>query len=238
MSLHPVFPGVSLINLPWVNAWLLHKDNEAVLIDTGTRWDRKRLLSALPRGSRFTSVLLTHGHCDHAGNAAFLADHCGARLIAHEEEVVFMETRRTYVPRGMGALSASGLLFAAGEVVFPVRRHKVDRIVQEGDRIETPIGPLTVLHTPGHTPGHVSYLHEGEGWLFSGDALINVIPWVRRTGLCLPVPVFTSDIEAGHRSARRIAELGPAALLAGHGWPLVQDTAAAIRSFIARALPG
>jgi glyoxylase-like metal-dependent hydrolase (beta-lactamase superfamily II) len=236
MSLHPVFPGVTLVSLPWVNAWLLHGNGEAVLIDTGTRWDRKRLLSVLPPGLQLTSILLTHAHCDHAGNAAFLADRLGARLIAHREEVVFMETRRTYVPRGARGLSLKGLLFAAGEVVFPVQRRKVDIIVQEGDRIETPIGPLTALHTPGHTPGHVSYFHEGEGWFFSGDALINVIPWIRKTGLCLPVPIFTSDIQAGHHSARKIADLGPNALLAGHGWPLLENTAQTIRTFIDRAV--
>ena len=237
MPLHPIFPGVSHIDLPWTNAWLLHHGEEAVLIDTGTRWDRKQILAALPPGTRLTSILLTHGHCDHAGNAAFLAERFGAKLVAHEEERVYVETRRTYIPRGIRAIGPRGILCALGEMAFPVKRRKVDVIVQEGDRVDTPIGPLTVLHTPGHTPGHVSYFHEGEGWLFSGDALLNVIPFLRRTGLSLAPSIFCSDVAALRRSARRIAELGPGALLAGHGWPHTQNTATAIRAFVDRAAP-
>lgn len=234
----PALPGVFLIDLPWVNAWLLAKGPDAVLIDTGTVRDRSRLLSALtealPDSFCLHAVLLTHGHCDHAGNAAYLAEQFGARLCAHAEEVPYLATRRTYVPRGLRALSPGGLLFALGERVYPVKRRAVDVVLAEGHSVETPIGPLRVIHTPGHTLGHVSYLHEAEGWLFSGDALINVIPWSRRTGLSSPMPMFTTDLEEARRSVRRIAEIGPMALLAGHGWPLVEDTAATIRAFAQR----
>lgn len=236
--LHPVLPGVFLIDLPWVNAWLLAKGPDAVLIDTGTVRDRDRLLralnKALPEAFRLHSVLLTHGHCDHAGNAAFLAERFGARLCAHAEEVPYLATRRTYIPGGLRALSPGGLLFALGERAYPVKRRAVEVVLAEGHCAETPIGPLRVVHTPGHTPGHVSYLHEAEGWLFSGDALIHVIPWLRRTGLSAPMPMFSTDMQEARRSVRRIAEIGPTALLAGHGRPLVEETAAAIRAFAQR----
>src|SRR5438105_1689081 len=98
MLLHTVFTGVTLINLPQENVWLLHKGRDAVLIDTGLRWDRGRLLralaEALPPDFRLHSILQTHGHCDHAGNSAFLAECHGARIHAHELEAPFLNTRR------------------------------------------------------------------------------------------------------------------------------------------------
>lgn len=239
--LRPTFQGIFQIDLPWTNAWLLAGNDEAVLIDTGTRWDRKAILAALdaafPGGFRLTAILLTHAHCDHAGNAAYLAERFGAKVHCHAAERPFLATRRTYVPRGFRAFSASGVLFAGGEAVFPVRRREPDSLVKEADSVQTPIGPLTVIETPGHTPGHVSYYHESEDRLFSGDALINIIPWVRRAGLSLPVRVFTSNPQSAAESAWKIANLGPTALLPGHGPPITEHTSRQIRSFMEKAAP-
>src|SRR5688572_10231008 len=113
--LHPVAPGVWQIAFPWTNAWLLARGGEAMLIDCGTRWDRKVLEKALeeavPSGFTLRSVLLTHAHCDHAGNAAFLAEKYGAELVCHTLEEPFLATRCTYAPRGIRGFSRSGLLF-------------------------------------------------------------------------------------------------------------------------------
>ncbi len=236
MPIRQVFSGVTLIDLPWVNAYLLHKGCDAVLIDTGTHPDRKRVLAALcevlPDRFRLTSILLTHGHSDHAGNAALLADRFDAQLVAHRLEEPYVTGNKSYAPGGLRTLGPSSLLFHLGDVFWPVARRKIDRFIADGECVDTPIGPLRVVHTPGHTMGHVSYYHEKEGWLFSGDALITVVPVWRRAGLCLPMPIFSSDLVAARKSAERIAAIGPSALLSGHGWPWVDDTAGAIRRFL------
>ena len=241
MPLRAVFPGIWQIDLPWTNAWLLARGGDAVLVDTGTRWDRRAVIGglrrAMPGGFRLHSILLTHAHCDHAGNAAYLAERYDAKLICHAAERPFIATRRTYVPHGVRALSPSGFLFGAGELVFPVKRRAPDLLIRDAQPIDSPIGPLRALETPGHTPGHVSYYHEAEGWLFSGDALINVVPWIRKVGLSLPVPIFTENMEEAAQSAWKIADLGPKALFAGHGRPHLDRTAEAIRAFVARAAP-
>jgi glyoxylase-like metal-dependent hydrolase (beta-lactamase superfamily II) len=236
MSLRSVFPGVFLVDLPLDNVWLLMKGLDAVLIDTGLRWDRTRLLTALkeafPADFHLQSILLTHAHCDHAGNAAFLADRFGAPLYTHTLEAPYLARRHTYG----GAFLRHPLkkpMFVVGEAVFPVRRHPVARMLADGERIDTPIGVLTAIHTPGHTPGHTSYFHEKEGWLFSGDALLNVVPFVRRTALSLPPPVFSQDMAQVRQSVRRLAECAPRALLAGHGWPHKENTAEAVKQFAA-----
>ncbi|MDQ3814761.1 MAG: MBL fold metallo-hydrolase, partial [Armatimonadota bacterium] len=147
-------PGVWSVVLPWTRAYILSDGVDFTLVDSGTRWDRRRLLAACAAlrlvRSRCRSVLLTHGHCDHAGNAAFFAEHYGAKIHAHAEERAFLETRRTYVPRGWRALRTQGAMFACGEVFYPVRRRSLGAVLTEGDLVETPAGTWRVVHTPGH----------------------------------------------------------------------------------------
>jgi glyoxylase-like metal-dependent hydrolase (beta-lactamase superfamily II) len=233
--MRPVLPGVTLIDLPQENVWLLQGGGVAALIDTGLYWSRRRLLAALEQalepGTRLTSIYLTHGHCDHAGNAAFLRTRFAAKVYCPRIEVPYVSTRRLYGWPGLHRL-----MFLVGEAVFPVQRFEVDVALEDGDIIPSPIGPQRVVHSPGHTRGHASYFHEANGWLFSGDAILNVIPFVRKTALCLSPPVFTEDMVAAANSARRLAELGPSALLSGHGWPHTENTAEALQSFV-RGLP-
>jgi glyoxylase-like metal-dependent hydrolase (beta-lactamase superfamily II) len=230
-----VLPGVSLIDLPQENVWVLQGGGEAALVDTGLSWSRRRLMVALDQalepGSRLTSIFLTHGHCDHAGNAAFLARQFGAKVYCHRIEEPYVSTRRLYGRPGLHKL-----MFLIGEAVLPVRRFPVDVLVEDGDVVPSPIGPLRVIHSPGHTRGHVSYFQEGLGCLFSGDAILNVIPFARKTDLCLSPPIFTEDIVTAASSARRLAEVRPSALLSGHGWPHTENTADALQAFV-RGLP-
>jgi glyoxylase-like metal-dependent hydrolase (beta-lactamase superfamily II) len=235
-----VLPGVIHIDLPWTNVWALHNDKDVSLIDSGTRQDRRAILhllvTSLPAGFRVSNVLLTHGHCDHAGNAAFLCEKFGSKLFAGRREEPFIATRKTYIPPGIGGLSPKGLVFAAAEVLFPVKRRAVDVCIQDGDEVATPIGNLRVVDTPGHTVGHISFYHEERGILFSGDALLTVIPFTRRGGMSIAPQIFSTDRTAARNSVRRLAELNPSALLAGHGWPWVEDTACAVRNY-ADSLP-
>jgi glyoxylase-like metal-dependent hydrolase (beta-lactamase superfamily II) len=126
------------------------------------------------------------------------------------------------------------MLFRLGERIYPVERGKVHACLKQGDVVETPIGELRVVHTPGHTGGHVSYFHERHGWLFSGDAILNIIPLIRKTGLSLPMAVFSIDMREAARSVKTLATLRPTALLAGHGPPHLEDTADALCRFAAR----
>ncbi len=235
MPFYEVAPGVGLIDLWQVNVYVLYGNGDAVVIDTGMIWDSKPLLRAirtgLPPGTNISAIIQTHGHCDHAGNTAFLAKQFGAEVIAHELEAPFIEKFQTYMPSGWRRISLKSLVFLLGEIFIPVRRCRVDRKVREGDTINTPIGPLSVVHTPGHTLGHMSLWHEGNRWLFSGDAVINVIPFIRRTALCLPVPLFSLDVKKNRASAKKLAALKPTALFAQHGNPLLSDADTALTRF-------
>src|SRR5262245_56206392 len=111
MPLRPILPGVFHLDFPWTNAWLLARGDEAAIIDTGTCRDRPSLTAmlkeALPERFHLRTVLLTHGHCDHAGSAASLAREYGAEIVCHTEEEPFVGGNRSYTPLAQGAFGLS-----------------------------------------------------------------------------------------------------------------------------------
>lgn len=231
MTARRVTETIYRIPLAWSMAYVLREGRDVTLIDCGLARDRPALLSGLAElGIMPTDVralLLTHGHCDHAGNAAFFASQ-GATVIAHQSEARFITPPRcSYAYRGVTALRRplTSLAFTIGEMLYPVERCHVGRVVEDGELLDVPGGPLRVVHTPGHTPGHIAYHNEADGILYSGDAVLNIIPVKCETGLSLPMRLLSDDWEEARRSARRLADLAPRLLLAGHGVPLAEDTA-------------
>src|SRR4051812_26980806 len=90
--------------------------------------------------------------------------------------------------------------------------HPVARRLREGDEV----GGFTVLETPGHCAGHVSYWRAADRVLVLGDVLANFAPM----GLSEPPALFSPDPAENRRSARRVAALQPAIVCFGHGRPL------------------
>ena len=237
MGIMEVAQGVYRIHLAWGNVYLLKQGARAALIDTGLHQDRAALVSALaerdvkPEG--LESVCLTHAHCDHAGNAAWLAQH-GAKVLLHREEAPYLNPPRlAYLPAGIERLTRihTTLVFLAAERIYPVERCKPDVLLGVGDKVDAPGGALRVIATPGHTKGHIAFWREKDGVLFSGDAVINIIPFRRRTALSLPIRILSDNWRQCIQSARQLAELKPAMLLAGHGRPLTEDTAAKLEAW-------
>jgi glyoxylase-like metal-dependent hydrolase (beta-lactamase superfamily II) len=98
-----------------------------------------------------------------------------------------------------GAQDTSEISAAAGRVVRPLT---------EGDRV----AGLRVFHTPGHTAGHISLLHEAASLLFIGD-LVGSADGVLTFG----PPAFTADAQLSRRSLRRMVDLAPDRILSSHG---------------------
>ena len=87
-----------------------------------------------------------------------------------------------------------------------------------------------MIHTPGHTPGHVSLLHPEKRFLIAGDALNT------RTGpLAGPPPIFTPDIDSAHRSIWKLwKKYGDSydTIVFGHGDPIRTDASAAVKALV------
>ena len=98
----------------------------------------------------------------------------------------------------------------------PPQPHPVDRKLNEGDEVAS----FTVLHVPGHSPGHVAYWRESDRTLICGDVLFNLSLPTLKPGLREPYASFTPDPPRNRDSARRLAELRPNLILFGHGPPL------------------
>lgn len=138
-----------------VNNFLLHPENssKAILIDACE--DYPSILKKLDELKLELYYLInTHGHGDHiAGNAAIIQA-TGAQLLIHAIEVPYLNDPR---------LNLSGM------IDMPLQSPEPDRLLNEGDSVALDELKLTVVHTPGHTPGHISLV--GDGIAFVGDVI-------------------------------------------------------------------
>lgn len=194
---------------------------EDVLIDAGTDRAHKRILRQLA-GRDVRAHALTHAHPDHYGSSHAVCEALGIPLWCGERDAHVVQGDRPAAGEGrIGALLAKLPLPAP---------HAVERKLKEGDEV----AGFTVMETPGHSPGHVSFWRDSDRTLICGDVFFNLNPLTGRPGLHEPPRSFTHDVELNRESARRVARLQPALVLFGHGPPL-RDTERLVR--FAQALP-
>jgi glyoxylase-like metal-dependent hydrolase (beta-lactamase superfamily II) len=100
----------------------------------------------------------------------------------------------------------------------------VHHTVADGEKLPV-FGGLIALHTPGHSPGHVSFWQPEKKVLFVGDVLFNM------PRLSLPWFPMTADAELNKKSVKRVAELDAQVVCFGHGNPLMPDGGQKIKVF-------
>lgn len=125
----------------------------ALLIDAGGS-AREILNECEKQGKRLTKVLLTHGHFDHLTALAGLKEKTNCTICIHANDMPALE---------------DGNLNLADTAFTPYQPVKGDVALHDGDIIEGAGLTLSILHTPGHTPGGVCYVCENA--IFSGDTL-------------------------------------------------------------------
>ncbi len=250
-----VAPDVACVRILIANICLVGlpgaKSGEWVLVDTGTPmcegWVRSAAARYFGWESRPAAILLTHGHFDHVGAVADLADEWGVPIYAHEKELPFLTGKESYPPADP---AVGGGLMALLSPLYP--RRPIDL----ADRVQALPADGTVpglpdwrwLHTSGHTPGHVSFFRERDRVLIAGDAITTVKQesfWAvltQRQALHGPPSYFTPDWVEAKRSVERLAALNPAVAATGHGIPmqgerLARELSALAREFDRRAVP-
>ena len=132
------------------------KTQRAALVDPGGEVDR--LLDAVGRsGATLEKILVTHGHIDHCGGAAELAERARVPIEGPQREDAFW----------IDQIGAQGSAFG----VPGARRFVPDRWLEDGDTVTVGEIVFEVRHCPGHTPGHVVFFHEAARLAIVGDVL-------------------------------------------------------------------
>jgi glyoxylase-like metal-dependent hydrolase (beta-lactamase superfamily II) len=198
-----------------------------VLVDAGMSSEARDVEGALrfvaAEFDEVRAILLTHWHSDHSAGAARTALQSGASVYHHALEAEYLaaparprrwsERLSAVIPEWGPFVIAKGLLNDG-----PPCAVRATHLVEDGQLL---LGEFVVVHTPGHTPGHVSYWHRPSAALFAGDALAVVRDEVR-----LMARSVTPDLPRARDSVLRLLGLEVDLLCPGHRRPLVSGVGA------------
>ncbi|OKK03882.1 MBL fold metallo-hydrolase [Streptomyces sp. CB03234] len=218
-------PRLLMLRFPIGQAylWCDGDGDDLTLIDAGWAGAAPQIEAAVRsrrlRPENLRRVVLTHGHRDHVGAAAELAERYGAEVLAHALDAP--------VVRGEAPVPDPDLLdwevplYEHGLTVPVAPPTRVDRELGDGDELGFGDG-ARVVHTPGHTDGSIAVHLPRHGVLFTGDTVASVGQ--------VALGVFHVDRERAKASMRRLAALAPETVCFGHGDPLTRDAAAVLRA--------
>ena len=192
------------------------------IIDTGYKGklsqisrDIKKLGYSL---SDVENIVLTHYHIDHTGNLLKLKQITGANIIAHIDDVPYIEGRLPHpCPKALKHLKFMERFWNPDPV-------DVDVKVKDGDILPI-LGGIKIIHTPGHTLGSISLHIPQEDALIIGDLLANTFK------LSLPSREFTVDIKEEIQSINKIADMKFNIVCFGHGLPLMKNANDGVKQF-------
>lgn len=208
-----------------INSFLVaDADGSLTLVDAGLKRAEKRVLAALAQLGKAPQdvqrILLTHAHPDHAGGLAGAKRATGAQVVAHERDAIYLQ--RGKAPELDRSQLSARLL---SRLPRSFAKTEVDQTVQDGELL--PVGGgLRIVHTPGHSPGHVSLLHEPTGVLITGDALFNL------RGLTYSPATFCTDVRLSRETADRLADLDYTTVAFTHGAHISDGAREAVRAFL------
>jgi glyoxylase-like metal-dependent hydrolase (beta-lactamase superfamily II) len=201
--LRPIVPGVLQVPLFGTSAFLLLGDR-VTLVDTGFRGSGVRLLRAVQaagrRADEIERVIITHYHPDHLGGLAELQQVLPAKAAIHAVEAsAVMSTAGPPSPFGNLALRIAAHPF--GRRAFRFSPVRIDEFLHDGDEFQI-LGGMRVVHTPGHTSGHISLYFPDLALLIAGDSLESHNGAIRG-----PTPLFSINMKEAQRSVRKLAGL-------------------------------
>jgi len=167
-------------------AYIVEGERRAI-IDTGVASTPKDYIEPVLRAMGLSLadidlILNTHGHRDHAGGNLAIREASGAPIYIHADDAVLLEDPEYYwanlVQPSLEMLQWSKEQIAASKEEFFAGlspAHHPDHVLTDGEVIDLGEGvELTVIHTPGHSSGNVSFLWEAEGMLFGGDTFAGI----------------------------------------------------------------
>ena len=201
-------------------------DRHWVLIDTGiigtTGLIARAAAKRFGEDRRPTAIIMTHGHFDHIGGLRELAERWQVPIYAHSLEFPYLDGRSSYPPAdptvGGGLMTTLSPLFPRGPIDVSGFLH---HLPEDGTVPGMP--GWQWIHTPGHSPGHVSLWREADWMIIAGDAFITTAQESAYSALTQqpemhgPPKYYTPDWESARESVRKLAALEPNEVVTGHG---------------------
>jgi glyoxylase-like metal-dependent hydrolase (beta-lactamase superfamily II) len=229
--------GVACLELSIVNVYLVGPpqagDRAWVLVDTGLPTSGKAIVREAERrfghGARPSAIVMTHGHIDHAGSVRELAELWDVPVYAHRLEAPYLTGKSDYPPGdptvGGGAMARlAPRLFSRRAIDLGSRFHLLPE-----DGTVPGLSGWRWIHTPGHTPGHVSLFRDEDRTLIAGDAFVTMRQesfWAvttRKQEVWRPPAYFTTNWDAARASVKALARLEPEVAGTGHGIPMAGE---------------
>ena len=235
----------------FVNVYFISTPDGWVLVDAGLKsaYSKIKNVAAQLFGNDIAplAIVLTHGHFDHVASLDKLLEDWDVPVYAHHLELAYLTGKSAYPPADS---SVGGGLMAAMADLYPN-----DPIDLSGTVKSLPFdGHIPVLpdwqhiHTPGHSPGHISLWRESDKVLIAGDAFVTTKQesafsvMTQAKILSGPPKYFTCDWQAAKHSVEVLASLKPDVVATGHGKPMYgeqmqQDLLQLAANFEKKAMP-
>lgn len=204
------------ISLGAVNVFVLKSNNGLILFDTGYQGSEDKIEKALiSKGLQLTDIhhiILTHAHPDHVGSLKALQEKTQANIYAHPlaaEAIKNGEAQgleNVIVSPGFHNRMIYNLAIKNSPPTYPAAT--VNDTINDGDTLPLSNG-MTIIHTPGHSAGHIAILIPSENTLIGGDICSN-LPW-------LGYSTVNDDIKLAHQSILKAATHHFEILCLGHG---------------------
>jgi glyoxylase-like metal-dependent hydrolase (beta-lactamase superfamily II) len=197
-----------------------------VLVDAGLGGSAKKIITMAETlfgpGTRPSAIILTHGHSDHTGSLKQLLKYWNVPVYAHTLELPYLTGKSSYPPADP---TVGGGLMTLISNLFPTKAIDISKNIRAID-IHDGIPELPewkIIHTPGHTPGHISLYFPLNTTLIAGDAFVttqaesayHVMAYDKKVSG--PPKYITTDWASAALSVRRLAALQPRIAATGHG---------------------
>ncbi len=230
-NLFTVAPGVWGRKDVFVNFYMIQDltNDEWVLVDTGLKWSASKVKEMADylfgKDSRPQAIVLTHGHFDHVGSVASLAEEWDIPVFAHHLEMPYLTGQSDYPPAdptvGGGLMATMAFLYPNS----PINIWKHVQVLPANGTIPV-LREWKYINSPGHSPGHISLFRESDSVLIAGDAfvttkqesLISVMFQTKK--ISGPPKYFTCDWDDARNSVEELIKLNPKTAATGHGRPM------------------
>lgn len=222
------------LSLGAVNTFVIADEEGLTLVDTGYKNSKEKIFAAIRQGGKkpedIRQIILTHAHPDHSGSVSDIKESLGVPVFAHEEDAILLEAGvGGRLPHELSPGIANWLIYNLFIKNSPNTTDAVmvDKKLRGGDIL--PIaGGIEVIHTPGHSKGHISLLLKKDEMLIAGDICANM--------LGLDYSAVYEDRKQGMKSILKAADYNFETAVFGHGKPLVSGANRKLEQKFARTL--